>query len=161
MNAEEVEAQDLLKARGRYLRSARHGTLWALDNGETVLVSEHANGPRVWKNIRAEIRRKLGINKAEDEEEDVAEPTTKFTTQTSGIGQSKPAGQPLLGTPRKKTQRIVIEETVNEFEIQPFQLAGLLRGAGYADVPDDVRISVTNEGFIRLRWVERKETTEG
>lgn len=41
-----------------FLRRARHGDLYRLPNGQTVLVARNEGDPRLWRNTIADIRRR-------------------------------------------------------------------------------------------------------
>lgn len=168
----EREVEDLLRKYSSSSREANHGTLYRFENKATgrathVLISRSVQGAdqRKWRNtladVRGAVREIFGVSFNEKEKEAMA-------------GESRP---PLVG-PRPtipgpsalltglaglkveaKETKVVLVETESKLELAPHHVLTLLRGVGYV-VPDDAKISFTNEGYVRVRWTKTSETTE-
>jgi enamine deaminase RidA (YjgF/YER057c/UK114 family) len=92
-SAEEVESRELLTRFGTYVRGARHGDIWHLPGGASVMVQavgtkDGARDWRAWRNTIAEIKRALrtaGVVFEEVKKERVpvaATEATKVVTKT-------------------------------------------------------------------------------
>lgn len=139
-SAEEVRTRELLDRFGKYVRGARHGDIWHLPGGASVMVPDEnvrdgARDPRAWKNTLAEIKRALRTAEVAFEEDEVdtkeepmaATEAAKVVTKTlAALGTPKTVTDPKLAAlgVHISRKRVVTEEV--EATVDLSALAALL-----------------------------------
>lgn len=153
----EKESLELLKAMGvRPNGTSNLARQITLPSGQKLKLPRSGStrgAARAWINVRAKLRRLM--------QQDTTEPQPQEENVTNGKDSIDRTALRALGVETKtKLRRVILEEEEHVIELNPYQLHSLLSRAGL-DLGSEAKFSWTNEGKLRVRWSETKESLEG
>lgn len=160
------EAMALLTEHAAVERDARHGTIWRFKKtGKTVLVAHHDRHTKkdendwAWRAVLGDVKRALRT----EEEKKMADPTkpphAHAVTAPNYPGNGAGGGQKLGLNVVTKAKRVVLEELSSALELAPYQIKALLARES-VPVPDDIKLAVNAQGYLRITWSSTRESVE-